>query len=422
MPVVRTVRKTIRLHRVQHDFRHSRALYRGFVGGRGSGKSWVGAYDLIRRAEAGKTYLIASPTGVMMGDTTFPMFKSIANQMGVLGPDSIKLSPYPTARLTTGATIRFRTAEDPDRMRGPNLSGAWLDEASLMSRDAYDIVIASLRESPTNNWLSATFTPKGLSHWTYEQFGKGKADTALFRCKTAENPFIPSYLAETLRHQYSGLFAQQELDGEFLSVEGAEWPAEFFERVLFDEWPPLLDWRIMALDPSKGTADRSGDYSAWIMLGIDRDLVLWVDCDMDNLRPVEPLTSEPGTSSICGDGIELFKMFRPSAVIVEVNGFQEMVATALLRWARNAGIVLPLYKVCHTTPKLQRIRTLTPYLSQRRLRIRNTKGGNLLLAQMRDFHPKCEHDDGPDALATAIELANKLIYDDGTANIEAVRD
>src|SRR5262245_59264807 len=159
---MQTLKRPRRVHPAQASFLQSDALYRGFVGGRGAGKTWLGAYDLIVRAQRGRTYLVGSPTGVLLGDTTFPTFKRLAQDVGVWG--TVRLAPYPTATLTTGATVRFRTAEDPEKMRGPNLSGVWLDEASLMQRDAFLISIAALREQGEQGWLSATFTPKGLLH------------------------------------------------------------------------------------------------------------------------------------------------------------------------------------------------------------------------------------------------------------------
>lgn len=208
----------------------------------------------------------------------------------------------------------------------------------------------------------------------------------------------------------------QELDIDHAAAaEGLEWPAAFFDGILFDDWPPDIDTRVMALDPSKGKADRSGDYSAWIMLGVDRDGCLWVDADIDNARPVEQLASNPGQRSIVSDGYELYRGFGPTAVLVETNGFQEMVATALYRYAVEKGVYLPIYTVNHNVPKAQRIRTLTPFLSQKRLRVRNTRGGQMLIQQMRDF-PVGEHDDGPDALAASVEMANRLIFGEQDGN------
>lgn len=413
----RTVRRTARLHPAQAAFRHHDALYRGFVGGRGSGKSWAGAYDLLRRCRPGRTYLVASPTGILLGDTTFPTFKALALHLGTWR--GVKLTPYPNVRIACGkgqerATIRFRTAEDPERLRGPNLSGVWLDEASLMPKAAYDVAIAALREAGEQGWLSATFTPKGLGHWTYEVFGSQppRPNTAICHARTRDNPFIPPEFQATLEGQYSGVQARQELDGAFCNIEGAEWPADFFDGILFSQWPSSLTHRVIALDPSKGRADRPGDYSAFVMLGLDEDWRLWADADMDNTRPVE---SPQGGRSIVSDGMNLYQWFSPQALSVETNGFQELVAAAFLRVAQERRLHLPLYGVCSTSPKTSRIRALGTYLAQRRLRIRDTPGGRLLLQQIRDF-PEGAHDDGPDGLAQAVRMLDRLLGAQGGAD------
>jgi phage terminase large subunit-like protein len=211
--------RTANLHAAQLAFRHSNALYRGFVGGRGAGKTWIGAYDLLRRVQPGKTYLVASPTYTILEDTTLVTFTGLAKDWGTWR--GLKASPRPNVRLAQGVTVRFRSAEEPDKLRGPNLSGVWLDEASQMHEDAYKIAIACLREQGEQGWLSATFTPKGLTHWTYEVFGKKplRPHTELFHAKTADNPFNPPEFAATLAEQYAGQWARQELGGEFVAAE-----------------------------------------------------------------------------------------------------------------------------------------------------------------------------------------------------------
>lgn len=400
------LRKTIRLHRVQHAFRKSTVAFRGFVGGRGSGKSWAGAYDLLRRARRGRTYLVGSPTSVLMQDTTFPTFKALAQDLGVWDPAGARLSPYPTVRLGTGATIRFRTAENPERMRGPNLSGCWLDEASLMPKGAYLINIAALREGGEQGWLSATFTPKGLSHWTYEVFGKYKPDTEIFHAATRDNPFLPPAFQDTLQRQYgAGLRAEQELDGRFVNVEGAEWPAEYFpDSIWFDEFPGRHHgWvaRALALDPSKGRdrskpkEGREPDYSAWVWGAVDHQGKVWIDADLDNLRDV---------TRIVEDGLAIYRRFQPSAIVVEINVFQELIASEIARRAGQLRLgTLPLYGINNSEPKEVRIRTIGPYLAQRELRFRDTPGCRRLVQQLRDF-PCGAHDDGPDALVSLLRM------------------
>lgn len=390
------IRRQIELHRAQLEFRRNNALYRGFVAGRGSGKTWCGAYDLIRRGKKGRTYLAASPTSVMMHDNTFPTFRAIAQELHVWDSDSLRLNPYPTVTLTTGATIRFRTANDPEKMRGPNLSGAWLDEGSLMPHEAYLITIAALREEGEQGWLSVTFTPKGFSHWTYEQFGKQLPNTAIIHCATKDNPFLPPNFQSQLEEQYGtrGLLAQQELGGQFVAVEGAEWPPEYFgASIWFDDWPP--DWaiRTTALDPSKGKDAKSGDYAAEVKLGRSLDGMLWCEARLGR-HTAEYLVEQ---------AIETQRLWPADVYAVEANVFQELLAAQIASVSRARGIMLPVTPIINTTKKEVRIRRLGPHLARGGIRFRNTPGTRLLVQQLRDF-PEGEYDDGPDALEMALRI------------------
>lgn len=220
---------TVRLTPQQAKFRQSNAPFRGFVGGRGAGKSWVGAYDLLVRASMKKgLYGCYAPTYDMVEQASMRALLDIGRGLGIV--TDVNRSRL-TVRLSSGSEILCRSLDDPEHARGPNLSGAWLDEASLMPREAFEIVIASLRQGGQQGWLSATFTPKGRSHWTYEVFGQGRGDTALYTARTRDNPFLPSEFYDTVRAQYPGHLAAQELEGEFIDIEGGLAKREWFQIV-----------------------------------------------------------------------------------------------------------------------------------------------------------------------------------------------
>lgn len=259
-----TLTQVVDLHPRQADFCHSRALYRGFVGGRGAGKSFVGAYDLLRRAQPGRLYGVYAPTYPMMRDATQRSFLQLARRFNYLA--DMRRSDN-QALLGNGAEVLFRSLDDPERARGPNISGAWLDEASLMPRSAFDIIIASLREAGEQGWLSATFTPKGKQHWTFDTFGNERQDTELFRSRTADNPFLPPDFAETVARQYTTSLAAQELQGEFVDIEGALARREWFKVV--DAAPGdcrwVRAWDFAATERTVRAADP--DWTAGIKLG-----------------------------------------------------------------------------------------------------------------------------------------------------------
>jgi phage terminase large subunit-like protein len=405
------IRVKIRLHPKQAEFRRSPARYRGFVGGRGAGKSWVGAYDLLRRLQFGAAYLIGSPTGVLMQDTTYPTFKKLAQDLGMWG--SVKLTPYPTATLLLTdaagrdgtAEVRFRTAEDPEKMRGPNLRGAWLDEASLMHEEVRKIVYGSLRSDGHLGWLSATFTPKGRSHWTFAAFGAGLPNTAMVKAATRENPFNHADFEQTLREQYGDSpFARQELEGDFVQVEGAVFPADWFgPDMMLPAWPEGVTHSVLYLDPSQGKDAKSGDDQAFVRAGYwpgpNRENLIVLDCHAEKLPPPDMVAA----------ALRLLRARRADLFGFEVNGTLGLLEAEVLRQFAEARLLARTWPVTNTDPKRWRIKNaLMPYLAGRRVRIVDSPGGRKLKAQLMD-EPHAPHDDCADAAAGAITLLEGLV-------------
>jgi predicted phage terminase large subunit-like protein len=253
-------------------------------------------------------------------------------------------------------------------------------------------------------------TPKGLTHWTYEQFGQSRPDTELFHATTGDNPFNPAEFAEKLSHQYVGLQAAQELEGQFVSIEGAEWPGEYFhDGIWFSDWPRDMHIKVIALDPSKGkdakavTDKRAADYSAFVFAGLDGDGTIWVDADLNNRRSAEQIVQ---------DALVHCRTWQPTAFVIETNNFQELFEPLLKRAFDEAHIPLPGYKVNNYVNKQVRIRSLGPILAgvDGRFRFRaNSPGCKLLVQQLRDF-PVGQFDDGPDSLEQAVRVIRFLLW------------
>jgi predicted phage terminase large subunit-like protein len=273
--------KTIKLHRVQLRFLKSEALFRCFCGGIGSGKTFAGSYDLIKRARPDRTYCVVAPSYAQLQDSTFRVFLSVAQMLGVINMQrDVKRGAPPSVRLLTGCEILFRSADNPESLRGSNLSGAWLDEAALMSVDVFNIMLGRLRESSEQGWMSCTTTPKGKSNWVFEVFASGRANTDLIRCRTQDNIFLPRGFSETVAQQYSTKLASQELLGEFIDEDGGMFKRSFFGLV---ENPPKLVRKIRAWDlastPSVlkrmgrmlGFASNDPDWSCGALLGEAED-------------------------------------------------------------------------------------------------------------------------------------------------------
>lgn len=385
-----------------------------------SGKSVVGAFDLLQRALDGRTYMVTGPTYKVLAQATIRTFLEQARRFNRLvrvtrsadNPSAL-IRPAPPRRGL--AEVLFRSTDNPDHLRGPNLSGVWMDEASLSPLEAYQILVARLREKGERGWLSATFTPKGLTHWTYDVFGQSRPGVFLVHARTDQNPFLSPDFVALVKTAYAGVRAEQELAGRFVAVEGAEWPPDYFsDRVLVPacRWPASWKCCALALDPALGEGERGkpppggkppkpGCYAAFTFVGVDTDGALWADAWM---------SQQWDASALVQLGIDLWRQTGAQALAVEVNGGQAFLAELFKAEAARQKLTLPLYAVNNIEDKEIRIRqTLTPFLAQGRLRFReDSPGAKLLVGQMRDF-PVSEFKDGPDSLQMAIVLCDWLL-------------
>lgn len=370
---------------------------KALCGGVGSGKTTIGAYDMLKRMKPGRLYLVVSATYPMLRDATLRTFLALARDLGIL-QDFLRSEMRVTVRVPGGLSEAiFRSGDDPDRLRGPNCSGVWLDEASVMSRAVYEIALGRLREAGEAGWLTATFTPKGRKHWTYEAFTSSEAFLVVSR--TADNPFLEPKFLETVRSQYSSLLAAQELEGQFVEIEGAEFDASWFgPQAFFAEWPKDIALRVVALDPSKGKDAKFGDYSAFVRLGMDAAMTMYVEADLYRMP----------SSQVAEHAAMIQKEFCADAFAIEANVWQELLATDVEEAAGRIGVSFPTVLIQNKVNKQVRIRRLTPFLSRGKFRFRGGHAGtDLLVQQLREF-PVGEHDDGPDALEIALRLVGML--------------
>lgn len=200
----------------QMEFWSAEEAYRAFVGGVGSGKTYAGCIEVMRQPSRSRGAVIA-PTYRMLQDATLQTFLEIAREADLI--EEWRRSDM-LMRLRNGTEILFRSADEPDKLRGPNLGWFWLDEAAMMPELVFDLMIGRLRLAPGRGWV--TTTPKGMN-WLYSLFGKGIEGYKLVQCSTKSNTFLPERFAKGLERRYKGVFLDQELDGKF--VEWVDAPA-----------------------------------------------------------------------------------------------------------------------------------------------------------------------------------------------------
>ena len=277
-------------------FRRLQTWLRAFCGGRGVGKTHIGAHALQDEAKSGEQFTALSPDAGVVRETTFPTFEEVARAKGIYVRQI--LSPYPRIWWRTRdkgiASIVFRSAEVPDKLAGPSKAGVWIDEASLVSRAAFDIIIPTLRFKGKMGPLWLTFTPRGTKHWTFtecfeplegEPFDakkghivangkqyKPKPNSGLVRARTVDNPFLPPNFFDIIRQRYSSRLAQQELEGDFVDIEGLMFRREWFR---FVDQAPRDCQRVRYWD--RASSEGEGDYSAGVLIAVDSRGIFYVE-------------------------------------------------------------------------------------------------------------------------------------------------
>jgi predicted phage terminase large subunit-like protein len=242
----------------QRMFWEHPARFRAFIGGVGSGKTHAGCAEIIR--QPGRSMgMVVAPTYPMLRDATARTF---TETLRPLIADFHRSEMR--AELTNGTTVLFRSADDPDRLRGPNLGWFYLDEAALMTQEAWLIMIGRLREAPGRAWV--TSTPRG-KNWLWETFAHGGEDYAIVRSSSRENPFLPGDFIRSLEASYTSEWLRQEVEGEFVDPAGALFKREWFKVV--EKPPEGLFWvRYWDLAASTKT---SADYTASAAVAFDHE-------------------------------------------------------------------------------------------------------------------------------------------------------
>jgi phage terminase large subunit len=201
----------------QADFVSDGGRFSFYVGGIGAGKSYAGAIKAIVRSQeqAGSLGLIGAPTYPMLRDATQRTFFELCPRALIKSFNKGEQSLL----LHNGSEILFRSMDAPDRVRGLNLAWYWLDEAPLCGHYAWQLLKGRLRQMgyDTQGW--ATGTPHGRDGYARDFELEPLEGHTLYRASTRANAHnLPAHYIEDLG--YTGSFADQEIEGLFVSFEG----------------------------------------------------------------------------------------------------------------------------------------------------------------------------------------------------------
>lgn len=233
--------------------------------GRGGGKSRAGAEWVRKMTSRVSRLALVGRTSADFRDTM------IEGESGILSVCPPKMQPHwePSKRRLTfpnGCIVTAFSAEEPDRLRGPQFGAAWLDEAAHYAQieEVWDNLTLGLRLGRRPQ-VCVTTTPRPIK-WMREIIAE--PTTVDVRVSTYANlkNLAPSYRATVLDRFEGTRTGKQELYGELLEdVVGALWNAEMIEESRVPE-APEMDRIVVAIDPA-GSSNKNSDETGIIVVG-----------------------------------------------------------------------------------------------------------------------------------------------------------
>ena len=298
------------------------------LAGRGFGKTRTGAEWIREQVESGRARrgALVAPTAADVRDVM------VEGESGIMAVSpSWNMPRYQPAvrRLIwpNGAIATTYSADEPERLRGPQHDCAWCDEiAAWRYPAAWDMLLFGLRLGSDPRAVVTT-TPKPIDLLigpgeNGRRAGLLKDPTVtITRASTYENrDYLPETFFRQIVSRYEGTrLGRQELNAEILDdVQGAMWSRELIEAQRIVTLPQLVRI-VVAIDPAMSSGE-DADETGIIVAGKDVNGHGYVLADLSGRYP----PTEWAKAAIAA-----YREHKTDRIVAEVNNGGEMVEATL---------------------------------------------------------------------------------------------
>jgi phage terminase large subunit-like protein len=289
------------------------------LAGRGFGKTRVGAELVRAMAIAGRARRIAL-VGPTAADARDVMVEGESGIMAISPAHERPLYEPAKRRLIwpTGALAALYSADEPERLRGPQHDFAWCDElAAWRYPAAWDMLMFGLRLGADPR-VVVTTTPKPIK---LIRDLLAAPDVAVTRGSTYANRanLAPAFIAQVLTRYEGTRLGRQELEAEILEdTPGALWTHQMIETARATAAPELARI-VVAIDPA-ATSGEEADETGLVVAGRDHAGHGWVLADLSG-RYAPPEWARRA--------IAAYRDWRADRIVAEVNNGGDMVEATL---------------------------------------------------------------------------------------------
>jgi len=392
------------------------------LAGRGAGKSRAAAETLSWWAwtQPQTRWLVSAPTS---GDLKGVCFEGDSGLLKVI--PSLLVAKYNSSLheiyLTNGSLIKGIPASEPERFRGPQFHGGWLDELAAWEylKESWDMIQFGIRLGTRTKLICST-TPKPKDV-ILDLIGREDDDVVITRASTYSNikNLAPSFQKQILQYEGTNL-GRQEIHAEIIDPE----EGGIVKRDWFRLWPdgkpfPKLEFIIQSYDCA--TSDKTiNDPTGSITLGVFQPLdggmcVMVLDCWQEHLQypDLRPKVIKE-YEMVYGDGknkklIDLILVEDKSAGISLI---QDLQRAHLPVHAYNPGKADKLQRLSIVANIIKAGRVWVPESSNRKGYVRDWAEG--MVSQICSF-PETVHDEFVDCISQGL----RYLRDGGWISIDA---
>lgn len=295
-------------------------LYWFLSGGRGSGKTRTGSEVTHRVTEMTSRIILVGPTGPDLRET---MIEGISGIQATAPPGKMPVWEPSKKKLTwpNGCVGQGFSAEEPDRLRGPQSGFIWADEPAHYpdTQAVWDNMLFGLRVKGKKGFtpkVVATTTPKPTK-WMKKTLAE--VHTVTHRVSSYANLMnLDDIYKRVILPKYEGTRqGKQEIDGELLEdVEGALWNWDMFQWI---PEAPELQRVVVGVDPA-GTKNKRSDETGLITAGIGFDKCIYV---------LDDRTDKYSPARWADTSMSLYDDFKADALVPETTYGKDMVIHTL---------------------------------------------------------------------------------------------
>jgi phage terminase large subunit-like protein len=365
------------------------------LAGRGWGKTRTGAEDLAYHAlwQPGARLAVVAPTYADARDTCV---EGESGLLRVMPRECLQAwnRSFGVLRLTNGSTVKLFSAEQPERLRGPQHHRVWCDELGAWERpETFDQILFGLRLGARPR-LVITTTPRPTP--LLRGLLARQNDVYVTQGHTRENsPNLAPEFVQALEERYGGTrLARQELAAEMLSeAEGALWTDATLDCVVTTV--PALRRVVVAVDPAlqeKGTSDETGIIAA----GVGEDGLFYVLADGSGQMPSDVWAARAA---------QLAQIWQAEKIRVEVNAGGALLSRIVQHYAPNC----PCEPVHAVHGKWDRAVPVAALYEQKR--VRHCGALPALVEQMRRFTPEAIARRSPDRVDALVWALSALMQE-----------